>query len=71
MKPSHIRTPRTLAECCFVEGYYNTIEPSQWQGRWNSTGPVKRNYFNVHTVALGVSILVVAFVLGSILYTQL
>lgn len=35
MKPSHLRTPRTLSECYFVEGYY-TVEPSMWQGRWNA-----------------------------------
>lgn len=35
MKPSHIRTPRTLSECYFVEGYYS-IEPSMWRGRWDS-----------------------------------
>jgi hypothetical protein len=34
MKPSHLRTPRTLAECYFEQGY-GTIEPAQWRGRWN------------------------------------
>ena len=35
MKPSHLRTPRTLAECYFVEGH-SSIEPSMWRGHWNS-----------------------------------
>jgi hypothetical protein len=39
MKPSHLRTPRSLSECYFVEGYY-TIEPAQWQQRWNSDSPI-------------------------------
>ena len=62
MKPSHIRTPRTLAECYFVEGY-NTVEPAQWQGRWNQPGPVKRNYFSASKIALVISIAVFAIVL--------
>lgn len=69
MKPSHIRTPRTLAECYFVEGY-NTIEPAQWQGRWNDTSPVKRNYFSASKIALVISAAVFATVLFYALIPQ-
>lgn len=36
MKPSHMRTPRTLAECYFEEGY-GSVEPAMWGKHWNSS----------------------------------
>lgn len=35
MKPSHIRTPRSLSECYFEVGHY-VVEPSMWSNKWTA-----------------------------------
>lgn len=65
MKPSHLRTPRTLSECYFVEGYY-TVEPSMWRGRWNvQTGldPAKKSFPTFpRTVVIPAALIAVAVI---------
>lgn len=52
MKPSHLRTPRTLSECYFVEGH-SCIEPAMWRGRWNMPRrDVRRPSINWNLVGL-------------------
>ena len=50
MKPSHLQTPRTLAECYFVEGH-SSLEPSMWRGRWlPSDNDVTRKPINMKLI---------------------
>lgn len=66
MKPSHLRTPRTLSECYFEVGHY-TVEPSMWQDRWNhvkSQKPTARFEISGQTKIVGLTVLVVTIILG-------
>jgi len=71
LKPSHIRTPRTLSECYFSAGD-STIEPAMWGSRWNSGLPPKKRFILNNLSALSsIGIGLVVIVAASLLMTNL
>ena len=65
MKPSHLRTPRSMSECYFEVGQ-SVLEPAAWQNNWDSETyqPVHRslNWPLIVSIAVGISVIVAMLV---------